>query len=129
MIKEKMTGKGPFGADICVGWGLSGAGEVGCAMLALMAQIEIGTETEGSNHWAYQVTVSDDGQRHQYQVTLGWSDYDLWSHGRLAPEKVVRAVFEFLLQREPASSILPRFDCSVVRRYFPEVDQELPRLI
>ncbi len=91
--------------------------------------IHIGTETEGPNRWDYQVRVTADGQTYDYQVALSWADYDLWSHGRVAPERVVRAAFEFLLQREPASSILRRFDCSVIRRYFPEVDTELPKLI
>ena len=91
-----------------------------------MPEIEIGTETERNNHWAYQVRVVDAGRRFDFAVTLGWSDYDLWSHGRVAPEKVVRAAFEFLLEKEPPSSILPRFDCSLIRRYFPEVDRELP---
>jgi len=94
-----------------------------------MPQIEVGTETEGHNHWGYQVCVREKGRSHDYLVTLSWPDYDLWSHGRVAPEKVVRAAFEFLLQREPATSILAKFDCSLIRRYFPEVDAELPKMV
>ncbi len=94
-----------------------------------MAQIEIGTETEGKNQWSYEVRVTENGRPYDYTVTLSWPDYDLWSHGRVAPEKVVRAAFEFLLTKEPASSILSKFDCSLIRRYFPEVDQELPGMV
>ncbi len=94
-----------------------------------MATIEIGTEIEGKNNWTYQVRVVDESRTFSFTVTLGWSDYDLWSHGRVAPERVVRAAFEFLLAHEPASAILPRFDCSIIRRYFPEVDAELPALL
>ena len=94
-----------------------------------MPDIQIGIETEGKNHWSYEVTVDDGGERYDYHVTLSWSDYDLWSRGRVAPEKVVRAAFEFLLEREPASSILGRFDCSLIRRYFAEVDRELPKMV
>ncbi len=94
-----------------------------------MAKIEIGTETEGVNNWGYQVRVSEKGRTHEYKVTLSWPDYDLWSHGRVAPEKVVHAAFEFLLEREAATSILPKFDCSLIRRYFPEVDAELPKMV
>ena len=54
--------------------------------------------------------------------------HDLWSHGTIAPSKVVEKAFKFLLQREPASAILTKFDCSVIRRYFPEVDAELPKM-
>jgi hypothetical protein len=42
-------------------------------------------------------------------------------------ERVVRASFEFLLEREPASSILPAFSLEVIGRYFPEYERELPR--
>lgn len=94
-----------------------------------MPTIHIGTETEGPNNWSYEVQVRDEDKTHDYRVTLSWQDYDLWSHGRVAPEKVVRAAFEFLLQREPASSILPKFDCSLIRRYFADVDRELPKLV
>lgn len=94
-----------------------------------MAEIEVGEETEASNHWAYTVSVFDAGRKHDYAVTLSFQDYDLWSRGRVAPSRVVHAVFEFLLANESASSILAKFDCSVIRRYFPQVDQELPEML
>jgi len=90
-----------------------------------MAEIEIVTENEAGNRWTYHVRVFDGGRKYDHQVTLSWADYDLWCRGRLAPEKVVKAAFAFLLSMEPASAILPRFDCSVIRRYFPEVDQQI----
>lgn len=40
-------------------------------------------------------------------------------------EEIVRASFAFLLDREPARSILPRFSLDVVGRYFPEYPAEL----
>ena len=94
-----------------------------------MAEIEIGTETEGAKGWSYDVRVFDNGRSHRYEVTLSFSDYDLWSHGRVPPSKVVEKAFEFLLANEPATSILSRFDCSVIRRYFPSVDKELPKMV
>lgn len=94
-----------------------------------MPQINVKSETEGSNHWAYDVCVDDGDDHFEYRVTLSWADYDLWSRGRVAPEKVVHAAFEYLLERESAGSILSQFDCSVIRRYFPEVDRELPGLV
>ena len=93
-----------------------------------MAEIEIGPETEGKHNWAYQVTVFDAGRRHRYDVTLSFQDYDHWSHGSIPPSKVVEKAFKFLLQREPADAIMSKFDCSVIRRYFPEVDTELPKM-
>lgn len=93
-----------------------------------MTSIDVRTELEGRNQWTYKVRLTADQHCMDYTVRLNWADYDLWSHGRVAPERVVKAVFEFLLKKEPASSILTDFDCSVIRRYFPEVDRELPQM-
>lgn len=94
-----------------------------------MAEIEVGEETEADNHWSYAVRVFDSGRTHDYTVTLSFQDYDLWSRGRVAPSRVIEAAFEFLLANEPATSIMSRFDCSVIRRYFPKVDEQLPGML
>lgn len=94
-----------------------------------MAEISIDTETEGPDKWTYDICVTESKRTHRYTVTLSWSDYDLWSHGRVRPEKVVRAAFEFLLQKKSTSNITTKFDCSLIRRYFPEVDQELSKMV
>lgn len=94
-----------------------------------MAEIEVGEETEARHHWAYAVSVFDAGRKHDYAVTLSFQDYDLWSRGRVSPSRVVETAFRFLLANEPAGSIMSRFDCSVIRRYFPQVDQELPEML
>ncbi len=39
---------------------------------------------------------------------------------------VVRESIAFLLEREPASSILPEFSLDVIPNYFPEYRDELP---
>ena len=93
-----------------------------------MAEIEIGTETEKHNGWAYQVRVFEEGRLHEFAVTLSFADYDLWSNGSIPPSKVVHKAFVFLLQNEPVTSILNKFDCSIIRRYFPHVDRELPKI-
>jgi hypothetical protein len=43
----------------------------------------------------------------------------------ISAEELVRASFAFLLDREPASSVLPRFSLDVISRYFPEYGTEL----
>lgn len=94
-----------------------------------MAEIEVGPETEYATHWSYEVTVFAEGRTHRHAVTLSYQDYDLWCHGRVGPSRVVEAAFKFLLQHEPAEDILPKFDCSLIRRHFAEVDAELPKLL
>jgi hypothetical protein len=51
--------------------------------------------------------------------TLGWAP------GR--DTELVRASFEFLLEREPATSILRRFSLDVIGDYFPEYPGEMAR--
>jgi len=50
---------------------------------------------------------------------------------QLAPqvgvEELVRESFVFLLEREPAESIMSRFDLPVIARYFPEYPREISR--
>lgn len=94
-----------------------------------MAEVEVGQETEHQSHWSYDVRVYADGRTHDFLVTLSFQDYDLWSRGRVAPSRVIEAAFAFLLDNEPASAIMKKFDCSVIRRYFPQVDQELPGML
>jgi len=50
-------------------------------------------------------------------ATLGVSD--------VPQEELVRASFVFLLDREPAGSILTRFSLDMIARYFPEYPAEL----
>lgn len=44
-------------------------------------------------------------------------------------ERLVRASFSFLLEREPPTAILPRFGLDVIARYFPEYPLELAKLL
>ncbi len=39
--------------------------------------------------------------------------------GHVAPGELARASFEFLLEREPATSILREFSLDVISQYFP----------
>jgi hypothetical protein len=47
--------------------------------------------------------------------------------GDVDRELVVRETVKFLLEREPATSILPDFSLEDVSRYFPEFHDELRR--
>jgi hypothetical protein len=72
----------------------------------------------------FQVEVSEGGRRTTHRVAVPYSlgDVQLPSDDL---EPVVRESFRFLLEREPASSILSRFSLSDITRYFPEYPSEL----
>ncbi len=69
---------------------------------------------EGENETRHRVTVPD-----SLIEELQLPEDDL--------ERVVRESFNFLLEREPASAILPEFSLDVISQYFPEYSEELPR--
>ena len=45
--------------------------------------------------------------------------------GKVATEVLVSRSFDFLLQREPNTSILRRFDLSLIGQYFPEYERTI----
>jgi hypothetical protein len=71
----------------------------------------------------FQVEATVDGRRHAWRVGVPAELAD-----RLAADsgKVAEATIAFLLDREPPGSILAAFECSVVPRYFPDYEAELP---
>ena len=79
----------------------------------------------GDDPLEFQVTVREGRSETAHRVTLAPAQYRRLSGGR-RPEQCIEAAFRFLLDREPKESILRQFDVSVIGRYFPEFEQELP---
>ena len=83
-----------------------------------MAQIPVTRQTDGTFH-----VQTPAGTSHDVSVPAGYPDS--LGCGHIAPEALVRASFEFLLEREPASSILRKFSLDVISRYFPDYPAEI----
>ena len=92
-----------------------------------MPKIDVKTETDSPRGWTFAVSVSEGSQQREYQVTLNWSDYDHWSHGRVAPQKVAAAVVAYALDQGGLAELGERFDCARIRRRWPQADHELPK--
>jgi hypothetical protein len=75
----------------------------------------------GAEDWLVTV-VADQKTEHRVRVTSG--DMQRFASGRSA-EELLRASFEFLLEREPNTSILRSFDLPVIGRYFPEYEEAM----
>lgn len=58
-------------------------------------------------------------------VTVSPDYYEKLTGGRVSAEKLVERSFEFLLEREPNTSILRSFDLPVIGRYFPEYERTI----
>ena len=95
-----------------------------------MSEIDVRCEAAGDGRQC-RVVVSDERGTSTYEVGVPAAGPFLAS---LLPdprfddsERLVRETFAFLLEREPRSSILARFDLPVVEHYFPEYPAEMRR--
>lgn len=80
----------------------------------------------------FRVDVRQGSQRTSHQVIVperlpGGPDLDAPDLDAGHLERAVRESFDFLLAREPATSILRQFSLSDITRYFPEFPAELAR--
>lgn len=75
--------------------------------------------------WRCRVRMTDDRGSSEHVVRVARSDLDRLALGSTDPDDLVRRSFEFLLEREPPSSILREFDLPVIGRYFPEYEQTI----
>jgi len=71
------------------------------------------------DRWLCLVRVREGPFATEHRVTVAPADLARLDPGEADPERVVRAAFAFLLEREPASSILRSFDLPLIGRYFP----------
>lgn len=79
--------------------------------------VEVSVERDESGSTA-TVRVEHRGTRTEHRVTV--RDEDLSRYGATDAADLVRRSFEFLLAREPNTSILREFRITEIERYFPE---------
>jgi hypothetical protein len=86
-----------------------------------MAKIEVATTGTST----YRVTIEERGRTTTHTVTATAQDVARYAPPGTSPERLIDASFAFLLEREPASSILSTFALPVIERYFPEYPAEI----
>ena len=75
--------------------------------------------------FACEVMVGTDPAATRHAVAVSQADLDRLAPGHYDPEALVRASFEFLLEREPRESILRQFELPVIERYFPGYERQI----
>ncbi|MGE0383673.1 MAG: hypothetical protein AB7Q97_03030 [Gammaproteobacteria bacterium] len=85
------------------------------------------TQTGSDDPMVFSVIVEDRGLRTTHRVTLAHKTWArMTSDQQTEPAECVRAAFRYLLEREPASEILPSFDVNVIRMYHPGFERDIP---
>jgi hypothetical protein len=92
----------------------------------MMAAAQISVDSSGGS--VYRVVVAQGRNTTTHEVTVTAEDVARYAPGS-TPERLLEASFEFLLEREPASSILSRFALPVIERYFPEYPRVIRQMV
>lgn len=74
----------------------------------------------------FGVEVTEGNETTSHKVIVPPALLDGWGLEVAHGEDVVRESFAFLMEREPATSILPEFSLAIISRYYPEYKDELP---
>ena len=83
----------------------------------------------GGDPLLFEVIVREGSGTTRHTVSMSQDACARLTAGKHPPERFLEAAFRFLLDREPKESILPRFDVTVISRYFPEFEHALPRYL
>lgn len=75
--------------------------------------------------WSCAVTVRSAGATSEHRVRVTQADLERLAPGATDPTDLVRRSFAFLLEREPATSILRSFDLPEIGRYYPAFEREI----
>ncbi len=76
----------------------------------------------------FEVTV-EGRETTKHEVTVDPSYHEKLCGDRASRKTLVEKSFEFLLEREPNTSILRRFDLSVISQYFPDYESTIRKML
>lgn len=86
------------------------------------------TITQGpTGEWSVDIDIDGHTSHHVVSVPARFASSVGWDS--LSVPALVRASFEFLLEREPATSIMCNFSLDVIARYFPEYPAAIRRTL
>ena len=76
----------------------------------------------------FEVTISGSVAT-QHEVTITDIAHHHLTNGRATKEELLDFSFKFLLDREPNTSILSKFEITVISQYFPEYETDLLQIL
>ncbi|MGH2444481.1 MAG: hypothetical protein ACRDGD_00350 [Candidatus Limnocylindria bacterium] len=90
-----------------------------------MSEHELTVTCEPQAHgWHCTVAIGEDAGATEHEVLVDRETLDDLAPGA-EPEALVRASFEFLLEREPRESIMRSFELPMIGRFFADFPDEI----
>ena len=65
----------------------------------------------------------------RHTVLLTDEYYDILTRKKISKKKLLEYSFQFLLDREPNTSILSYFDLNIISKYFPEYENAIKEIL
>lgn len=87
--------------------------------------IHISDAEKSPNGFTHTVTVKEGGTHTKHRVTIPPTYWEKFSKSYETSQELVRASFEFLLEREPKEAILSEFALPVIQEYFSEYEHTI----
>ncbi len=72
---------------------------------------------------------SQEASQTHHKVTVTDISYQQLTGGKITKEELMNFSFKFLLEREPNTSILSKFNITIISQYFPEYQAELFKIL
>ncbi|MDP3880741.1 MAG: hypothetical protein Q8Q32_00975 [bacterium] len=94
-----------------------------------MYSVEVEEKEKLPSGWIFEVTVLDGDESTNHEVELTSSDYEELTDNQVAPELLVEKCFEFLLARQEKENLLPEFNVTEIKLYFPEFDEVISEML
>ncbi|MEX1014060.1 MAG: hypothetical protein WDZ80_02785 [Candidatus Paceibacterota bacterium] len=89
-----------------------------------MELIKIIKENKIDDGWEFIVQIGD-SENYQYKVHLNEEYYKKLTDEEIKPGQLIEKSFQFLLEREPKTSILKEFNLEIINKYFPEYEENI----
>ena len=95
-----------------------------------MIDVDVRCDGNHTDGWSCGVTLRQGGRDvSSHVVRVPAADLDRLAQGAVEPSGLVKASFDFLLERESARSILRSFDLLDIAHYFPEYEKTIRHLV
>ena len=91
------------------------------------SKLTLTLKRESVTSWTYEVIITDRDGRHILSVELDKSYHQALTSGTILPLVLVQESVFYLLEREPARSILGTFNIKEIVNYFPSYESDIKR--
>jgi hypothetical protein len=83
------------------------------------------SEDEVARGWRFSISIKTGKESRSIQLRLDWSDYNLWSQGRLSPAEVAVGVVACAAELLGVDSLPEQVDAATLRRIAPSLEDRL----